>query len=121
MRALPRSSFTHRTKCARITCEPARKLPRRNDRTNLPSAASQEKPTFYDVARARFARPCKLHLAHLAKSLDISRLGTLVRASAEPGGPVTDFAVRTFFLDHRRVMQGSAPGRRRLSAARRDG
>ena len=77
MRALPRSSFTRHAKCARITCEPARKLPRRNDRTNLPSAASQKKPTFYDVARAHFAGPRHLHQA---KSLMGVRLATLACA-----------------------------------------
>ena len=42
MRALPRSSFTRRTECARITCEPARKLPRRHDRASIPPRRARE-------------------------------------------------------------------------------
>jgi len=39
MRAPPLSSSPRHTQCARITCEPARKLPRRLVRANIPSAA----------------------------------------------------------------------------------
>ena len=42
MRAFPSSSWARRTKCARITCEHARKPPRRCRRANILSAASLE-------------------------------------------------------------------------------
>ena len=42
MRASRQLSFERRTHWARLTCEPARKLPRRHDRPNIPSAASPE-------------------------------------------------------------------------------
>ena len=63
MRALPRSSFTRRTTCARITCEPARKARRGATIEQAFSSGEPGKHSFYDVARARFAEPCKLHLA----------------------------------------------------------
>ena len=44
MRAPPLSSSPGRTQYARITCEPARKLPRRHYRANTPSAALQNNP-----------------------------------------------------------------------------
>jgi len=44
MRAPPLSSSPRRTQYARITCEPARKLPRRHYRANTPSAALQNNP-----------------------------------------------------------------------------
>jgi len=50
MRARPCPSLKRRAQCARITREPARKLPRRHVRTNLPSAASQESARAHDVA-----------------------------------------------------------------------
>jgi hypothetical protein len=76
MRASPHSSSRRRTKCERITCEHARKPPRRVRRANLPSAGDAlrdtrrgepGRPTFY----AEAARPSLLTASelHLAKSL----------------------------------------------------
>ena len=53
MRALPCWSLNRRAPCARITREPARKLPRRHARTNVPSAESLESARAYDLPRAR--------------------------------------------------------------------
>src|SRR6187549_3242871 len=56
MRALPHSSFTGRNQCARITCEPARKLPRRRP-SNKPSLSGEpEKPPLHAEALVTPAR-----------------------------------------------------------------
>src|SRR6187431_956160 len=72
MRALPQTSFIRRSTCARITCEPARKLPRRHYRANAPSAANLESPRYYEEARA--CSRTKLVELHLAKSFNAPAL-----------------------------------------------
>jgi hypothetical protein len=73
MRASPHSSFTHRIECARITCEPARKLPRRSSRANIPSAAAWK---TYDLRRRQVEVEVEVHASafetselHQVKSL----------------------------------------------------
>jgi hypothetical protein len=81
MRALPCSSLKCRAPCARITREPARKLPRRHDRTNILSAASLEAHVLRTCPHTPSPRAMRTPPGEVDRTLEPRALGNLVRSS----------------------------------------
>ena len=78
IRAATPSPSPRRTKCARITCEHARKLPRRSSRTNTPSAASYRR-VEQTLSQRGFSLPCAIFELHVGQP-------TLVSPTKGPDG-----------------------------------